>query len=71
MKFLSPEVALYKSTTQPCPEYCYIWPGAPSCYLEILDKLQKWIHRTAGPSFAASPEPLANCQNVASLSFFL
>ena len=43
-KFLSPEVALYlcKSTICPCMEYCYhVWAGAPSCYLELLDKLQK------------------------------
>ena len=42
MKFLSPEVALYlyKSTIQPCMEYCcHVWAGAPSCYLELLDKL--------------------------------
>ena len=42
MKFLSPEVALhlYKSTICPCLEYCsYIWAGASSCYLELLDKL--------------------------------
>ena len=42
MKFLSPEVALYrsKSTTQPCMEYCcHVWAGAPICYLELLDKL--------------------------------
>ena len=46
MKFLSPEVALYlyKSTIQPCMEYCcHAWAGAPSCYLELLDKLQKQI----------------------------
>ena len=44
MKFLSPEVALYlcKSTIWPCMEYCCcVWVGAPSCYLELLDKLQK------------------------------
>ena len=73
MKFLSPEVALYlyKSTIQPCMEYCcHFWAGAPSCYLELLDKLQKWICRTVGPSLAASLEPLAHCQNVASLSLF-
>ena len=71
MNFLSPEVALYlfKSTIQPCMEYCcHVWAGAPSCYLELLDKLQKWICRT--PSFVVSLEPLAHCQNVASLSFF-
>ena len=46
MKFLSPEVALYlyKSTIEPCMEYfCHIWAGAPSCYVELLDKLQKWM----------------------------
>ena len=64
MKFHSPEVALYvyKSTIQPCMEYCYhVWDGAPSCYLELLDKLQKRIYRTFGPSLAASAKPLAHC----------
>ena len=73
MKFLSPEVALYlyKSTIQPYMDYCYhVWAGAPSCYLELLDKLQKQICRTVDPSFAASLEPLAHCRNVASLSLF-
>ena len=26
-----------------------VWAGAPSCYLELLDKLQKRICRTVGP----------------------
>ena len=63
MKFLSPEVALYlyKSTTRPCMEYCcHVWADAPSCYLELLDKLQKRICRTVGPSLAASLEPSAH-----------
>ena len=52
-------------------EYCcYVWVGAPSCYLELLDKLQKRICWTADPSLAASLEPLVHCQNVASLSLF-
>ena len=58
MKFLSPGVALYlyKSTIRPCMEYCcHVWAAAPSCYLELLDKLQKRICRTVGPSLAASP----------------
>ena len=50
---------------------CYVWAGAPSCYLELLDKLQKWICRTVGPSLAASLETLAHCENVASLRFFI
>ena len=73
MKFLSPEVALYlyKSTIWPCMEYCcHIRASAPSCYLELLDKLQKPICRTAGPSLAASLESLGHCRNVASLSLF-
>ena len=73
MKFLSPEVALYlyKSTIPPCMEYCcHVWAGAPSCYLELLDKLQKRICRTVGPSLAASLESLAHRRNVASLSLF-
>ena len=52
-------------------EYCcHVWAGTPSCYLELLDKLQKRICRTVGPSLAASLEPLAHRRNVASLSFF-
>ena len=73
MKFLSPEVALYlyKSTIRPCMEYCcHVWSAAPSCYLELLDKLQKRICRTVGPLLAASLEPLAHRRNVASLSLF-
>ena len=56
MKFLSLEVAqhLYKSTMCPCMEYyCHVWAGAPNCYLELLDKPQKRICRTVGPSLAA------------------
>ena len=58
MKFLLPEVALYlhKSTIRP--------------RMELLDKLQKHICRTAGPSLTASLEPLAHCRDVASLSLF-
>ena len=51
MKFFSPEVVLYlyKSTIRPCMEYCCnVWAGTPSCCLEMLDKLQKQICRTAG-----------------------
>ena len=73
MKFFSPEVALYlyRSIIQPCMEYCcHVWAGAPSCYLESLDRLQKRICRTIGPSLAASLEPLTHRQNVASLSLF-
>ena len=52
-------------------EYCcHVWAGAPSCYLELLDKLQKRICRTVGPSLTASLEPLAYRRNVASLGHF-
>ena len=52
-------------------EYCcHVWVGAPSCCLELLDKLQKRICRTVGLSFAASLEPLAHCSNVAGIRLF-
>ena len=73
MNSLSPEVILYlyKATMQSCREYCcHVWGGAPSCYLEVLDKLQIRICRTVGPSLAASLEPLAHHWNAASLSLF-
>ena len=73
MMFLSPQVALYlyKSTIRPWMEYCcHVWSGASSCYLELLDKLQKRICRTVAPSLAASLEPLAHRRNVANLSLF-
>ena len=44
IKFLFPEVALclYKSMIRPCIECCcHGWADGPSCYLELLDKLQK------------------------------
>ena len=72
-KLLCPEVALhlYKSIIQQCMEYCcHVWAGAPSCYLELLDKLQKRICNPVGPSLATSLEPLAHYCNVANLSLF-
>ena len=74
MKFLSPEVAryLYKSTRRPCMKYCcHVWTGAPSYYLQMLDKQQKWVCRSVVLSIAASLEPLAHRRNVANLTSFL
>ena len=62
MKFLSPDVTLYlcKSTIRPFIEYCcHVLAAALSCYLELLNKFQKWICRTVGPSLAASLEHLS------------
>ena len=64
-KFLSPEAALYlyKSMIRSIMEYyCYVWVCAPSCYLKLLDKLQKRICMTVSPSCTASLEPLAHCE---------
>ena len=69
MKFLSAEDALYlyKSTIRLCMEYCcHIWAGSSSRYVELLDKLQKQICRTVGPSLAASLELLGHRRNMAS-----
>ena len=73
MKFLSREVALYhyKSTIHSWVEYCcHVWACAPSCYLELVGKIQKRICRTVDPSVAASLEPLVYRRNVASLTLF-
>ena len=72
-KFLSAEVALYlyKLTIQPYMECCcHVWAGAPSCYLELLEKLQKRIWRTVRPSLPAYLEPLVHRWNVASLILY-
>ena len=58
LKFLSHEVALYLCKSTFCP------------YLELLDKIQKWICKTVGSSLAAFFQSLAHRQNVASWSVF-
>ena len=73
MKFLSSEVALYlyKSTIHSWMEYCcHAWMLPLVVNLELLDKLQKSICRTVGPSLDTSLEPLTHRRNVAILSYF-
>ena len=68
MKFLSQEVGLYlhKSTIFPYMECCcHVWTGVLSCYLGLLDKLQKQACRIVGPSLAASLEPMPHQGNAA------
>ena len=74
VKFVFPEFALYfyKCTIWLCIEYfCHVWGSAPSCYLKMLDNLQKRVFRTVGPSLAASLIYYANSWNVIILSPFL
>ena len=74
IKFLSAEVTLYlfKFTIWPCMEYCcHVWACAPSCYLDMLDRLQKWICRTVGPMLNVSLEPLGHQRYLANVSLFL
>ena len=55
-KYLSLAVAHYfcKSAIQPCMEYCcHVCGDVPNCYMGMLDKLQKRVYRTPGPSLAA------------------
>ena len=72
MKFVSPEVALYLYKSNIRPAWNIVVTSGlvplPSYYLELLDKLQKWICRTVGPSLAVLLEPLAHRHNVSSLS---
>ena len=53
--------------------YGHTWNNCacvPSCYLELLDKLQKRICWSVRASLAASLEPLAHRRNLASISLF-
>ena len=73
MKFFSPEVApyLYESTIGPYIEYyCHVWAGARSWCLDMLDKLQKQLHRTVDPKHGASLDFLGHCRNIVNLSPF-
>ena len=68
-----PEVALYlyKSTIWLFMEYYHhIWAWAPSCCLELLDKLQKRMCRIVVPWLSASLETLAHPLKVGSFSLF-
>ena len=49
---------------------CHAWTGTASCYLGMLDKLEKPICRTVGLSLAVSLEPLVHIRNVTGLSLF-
>ena len=49
-------------------EYCcHVWARTLNCCLDMLDKLQKQMCRSAGPSITASFELLGHNRNVASL----
>ena len=62
---------LYKSTIRSYMEYCcHVWSGTPTCYSDMLNKLQKRLCRAVDPSRAASLKPLTDRRNQASLSFF-
>ena len=37
--------------------YCHVWAIACSCYLDMLDKLQKRVCRTVSPTVATPLEP--------------
>ena len=59
---------LYKSAIRPCMEYCcHVWAAASSFSVELLDKLQKRICKTVGPSLAASLVFLGYYRNLTSL----
>ena len=50
--------------------WCHACIVTPSCYLDLLGKLHKWVCRTVGPTLAAFLESLFNCWNVASINIF-
>ena len=73
MKFLFPDVApyLYKSSIRPCMEHwSHAQAVAPSCCLNMLDKLNAWVRRIVGPSLATSFVSLNHRRNLVRLSLF-
>ena len=71
--YLSPEAILhlYKTIVRPCMEYCcHLWSGAPACYLDLLDRIQRRVENIIGPTLASKLQPLAHRRDVASLSLF-
>ena len=74
MKFVSLGISLYlyKSVVRPCMKYCfYVTAGLLAGTWKCQTSYKKnQIDRTLGPSPATSREPLAHCQNIASLSLF-
>ena len=49
---------------------CYVLASVANCYLNMLHKLQKRVHRIIPRTFVVSLEPIVHCRNMASLSFF-
>ena len=71
VKFLSAKGTFYlfKSTIQLCMKYCcHVWACAPSCYLDMLHRLQKWVCRAVGPTLSVSVEPVGHQRHLANLS---
>ena len=74
VKFLSSEVVFYLCETiiKPDMEYCcHIWAGVPSCFLNILDTLQKKLCKKFGLLLGVYLESLVHNQSAASLNLFL
>ena len=44
--------------------YWLIWAGTPTCFLVMVDKLQKRVCRTVGATIAAFNEPLSHRRNL-------
>ena len=66
MKFIFSEFGLYlyKYTIRSSVEYsCHVWTEALSCYLDMLNKLEKWVRRTVAPKLAASLKPWVIVKN--------
>ena len=70
MKFISLiPVYLHKVTIRLCMGYfCPVWTDAPSCYLDMLDNLQKWVCGIDGPTLASSLEHIGHRRNTSSSS---
>ena len=48
----------------------HVWAGARSCYMDMLDELEKQVYRTLAPSLAVSIKTLTHQRNVSGSSPF-
>ena len=62
----------YRTTIRPCIECCcHVCTGAPSCYLDMLDDLQKWVCRNVRSSLFVSWTLFSSSKRVTSVGITL
>lgn len=42
---------------------CHVWVGAPTCYVDVWDELQKWVAKPLIPTLTTSLKPFPHLRN--------